>query len=198
MEHGGTAYDNSQQECAPSGIFHEKLISVSLGQQNSCCREHKFFSNPLRARKACIECLKKPSHSIDANKSINMFNLYAKYGNKILKFKHSVLGHLRQLSSVEVCMLKNSIDSKFNPAFREKKLSAPGQVKLQAEMNSFFDSIISSIVEPEFVLHVRKSWSLVSKNCGVYEIYAIFQYILWDIIEISKDLESRNLCSSQG
>jgi hypothetical protein len=111
-----------------------------------------------------------------------MFELYAKEGGKIFKLKNNILENLKPLSEVEVVRLKDLVDSKFNSAFRERNLSVPDHVKLQAQTNAFFDSIISSIIKPESALLVRQSWTSTSKSWGVYEIYAICQYILGDIL----------------
>ncbi|MDR2432298.1 MAG: hypothetical protein LBD34_00915 [Puniceicoccales bacterium] len=116
------------------------------------------------------------------NRAVNVFELYAKEGDKIFKLKNNILRNLKPLLGVEVVRLNSLINSKFNSAFRERNLTIPDHVKLQAQTNAFFDSIISSIVKPESALLVRQSWTSTSKGLGVYEIYAICQYILSDII----------------
>ncbi|MDR1232877.1 MAG: hypothetical protein LBJ75_01255 [Puniceicoccales bacterium] len=181
MKDQGSAYDNSQPQFTPCSTFHDKAVSVHFGPENSYCSESKFFSNPLRVRKACVVFPPQPSNFVSTNRAVNVFELYAKQGDKIFKLKNNILRNLKPLAGLEVVKLRNLVDSKFNSAFRERSLSVPDQVKLQAQTNAFFDSIISSIVKPESVLLVRQSWTSTSKSWGVYEIYAICQYILGDI-----------------
>jgi hypothetical protein len=133
-------------------------------------------------RKVCVESPARPNTFADTNRTINVFDLYAQQGDKIFKLKNSILKNLKPLESVEVVKLKSLVDSKFNSAFQERNLGVPDQEKLQTQTNAFFDSIISSIVKPESVLLVRQSWTSTSKSWGVYEIYAICQYILGDIL----------------
>jgi hypothetical protein len=186
MKDREATYGNSQPEVTLCGIFHEKVISVYSGSKSSYCHESKFFSNPLRTRKACVVFPTQPSNPIDMGRTVNVFELYAKQGDKIFKLKNSILKNLKSLESVEVVKLKGLVDSKFNLVFREKNLSVPDQEKLQVQTNAFFDSVISSIIKPESVLSVRQSWTSTSKSWGVYEIYAICQYILGDILRSTK------------
>ncbi|MDR2628709.1 MAG: hypothetical protein LBC30_01825 [Puniceicoccales bacterium] len=187
MKDRETAYGNPHPEIMPYGAFHEKTIAVHSGSENSYCLEPKFFPNPLRIRKVCVVFPAQLSYSINTNRTVNVFELYAKQGDKIFKLKNSILKNLKPLEDVEVVKLKGMVDSKFNSVFREKNLNVPDQEKLQAQTNAFFDSVISSIVKPESVLSVRQSWASTSKSWGVYEIYAICQYILGDIFGAAKN-----------
>ncbi|MDR0693432.1 MAG: hypothetical protein LBF49_02585 [Puniceicoccales bacterium] len=181
MEDRGTSYDGSRKEFTPCRI-HGKSISVHLGLDKPRNPESRFFSNPLRTRQVSVICPTQPNNFTDTNRAVNMFELYAREGGKIFKLKNNILENLKPLSKVEVVRLRSLVDSKFNSAFRERNLSVPDHVKLQAQTNAFFDSIISSIVKPESALLVRQSWTSTSKSWGVYEIYAICQYILGDIL----------------
>ncbi|MDR1457381.1 MAG: hypothetical protein LBI47_00785 [Puniceicoccales bacterium] len=181
MEDRGASYEDSQKKFT-SCLFNGKGISACVGLDKPHNSESKFFSNPLRIRQASVICPTQPTNFIDRNRAVNMFELYAKEGGKIFKLKNNILENLKPLSEVEVVRLKDLVDSKFNSAFRERNLSVPDHVKLQAQTNAFFDSIISSIIKPESALLVRQSWTSTSKSWGVYEIYAICQYILGDIL----------------
>ncbi|MDR2603403.1 MAG: hypothetical protein LBC11_02485 [Puniceicoccales bacterium] len=186
-EYQEATYDDSQPKSPPPGKFYEKDIVVHPGQENFCYPKLRFFSNPLRTRKACV--VFPPTQRNDftnINRALNVFELYAKQGDEIFKLKNNILKNLKSLSGVEVVELKNLVNSKFNSAFRVKNLTVPDHAQLQAQTNAFFDSIILSIVKPESALLVRQSWASTSKSWGVYEIYAICQYILGDILEATK------------
>ncbi|MDR1528641.1 MAG: hypothetical protein LBS22_03605 [Puniceicoccales bacterium] len=189
MEDRGAAYGDSQPRFVPCSMFHEKTISVHFGPENSYCSKSKFFSNPLRTREVCVVVPTQSNNftdRTDRNRTTSVFELYAKQGDKIFKLKNNILKNLKPLADVEVVKLKSLVNSKFNSAFRERNLSVPDHVKLQVQTSAFFDSIISSIVKPESVLLVRQSWTSTSKSWGVYEIYAICQYILGDIFEAAE------------
>ncbi|MDR1173746.1 MAG: hypothetical protein LBK24_03060 [Puniceicoccales bacterium] len=186
VKNQGSAHNSSQPQLTPYGTFHGKNVSAHFGSKSSYCLESKFFSNPLRTRKACVVFSLQQSDFAIPIRAVNVFDLYAKQGGEILEFKTLFLRNLKPLPKDEVVRLGDLIDFKVNPAFRERSLSVPDQVKLQAQTNAFFDSIISSIVKQESVLLMRQLWESMSKSWGVYEIYAVWRYILGGIFGASE------------